>query len=258
MTFASMPPEKLQIQIQKRTPTGNNSNFIRVKLHYPKPNTIRLLLNGQIVDPILLTDVSNTASGVLKDLNNSECGSHYYFYTNYTTEFVVTEDANCLLTVELAESVQLTTHFSININDFFNSANAITNFINNLAALLQITDTSRIKVVGVHSGSTNISTVITGSASPTDPSVASIANNAQSSAVASGLGNIGLGNVIGYNVAYQPLTETTESSEANIGLIAGVAAAGVLLVVGAIITVVCCMRRRAKVVEMTITNDEFA
>jgi len=67
-----MPPEKLQIQIQKRTPTGNSHNFIRVKLHYPKPNTIRLLdKNGAIIDPILLTDVNNTASGVLKDLNTS-------------------------------------------------------------------------------------------------------------------------------------------------------------------------------------------
>lgn len=260
MTFASMPPEKLQVQIQKRTPTGNNSNFIRVKLHYPKPNTIRLLLNGQIVDPILLTDVNNTASGVLKDLNNSECGSHYYFYTNYTTEFVVTEDANCLLTVELAESVQLTTHFSININDFFSSANAITNFINNLAALLQITDTSRIKVVGVHSGSTSIVAAVSASiTNSADPTLQQVANNAQNSAVVAGLSTIGLGNVIGFTAVYQPLTETTEeASEANIGLIAGVAVAGVLLVVGAIITLVCCMRRRAKVVEMTITNDEFA
>ena len=94
-----MPPEKLQIQLQRRTPTGNNSNYIRVKLHYPKPNSIRILLNNQILDPILLTDVNNTASGVLKDLNTRQCGSYYYFYTNYTTEFIVTEDPNCLLTI---------------------------------------------------------------------------------------------------------------------------------------------------------------
>ena len=72
--------------MQKRTPSGDNSKWIRIKLHYPRPNSIRITdINNNIIDPILLTDFNNTASGVKEDLNTSECGSYYYFYTNYTT-----------------------------------------------------------------------------------------------------------------------------------------------------------------------------
>lgn len=49
----------------------------------------------------------------------------------------------------------------MNISEFFLSNNSITNFINNLCALLNIVDTSRVKVVGVHSGSVSVTTVIT-------------------------------------------------------------------------------------------------
>ena len=55
----------------------------------------------------------------------------------------------------------------MNISEFFNSNNVLTNFINNLCALLNIVDTSRVKVVGVHSGSTNVTTVISPSTSTT-------------------------------------------------------------------------------------------
>lgn len=162
-----------------------------------------------------------------------------------------------MLTVELSESVQLTTHFSININDFFSSTNAITNFINNLAALLQITDTSRIKVVGVHSGSTTIVTSVTNPVSgSTDPLTApQIIAAANTPAFSSGLNTVGLGNLLGYSATYQPLVDTTtEKSSTSTGLIVGVAMAGVIIVVGVIITVICCMRRRAKVVEGVVTN----
>lgn len=127
-----------------------------VRLHYPRPNSIRLSYKNAIVDPILLTDLSNTASGLKENINTSQCGSHAYFFTNYTITFVVTEAIDCLVTIELTESIQLTTHFSMDIADFFNSANPITNFINNLCALLNIVDTSRVKVVGVFSGSTTV------------------------------------------------------------------------------------------------------
>jgi hypothetical protein len=47
----------------------------------------------------------------------------------------------------------------MNINDFFNN-NVLSTFISNLAALLGITDTSRVKVVGVVSGSISVTTII--------------------------------------------------------------------------------------------------
>ena len=40
MTFTSMPPLELHLQLQKRTPLGNNSHWTMVKLRYPFPNSI--------------------------------------------------------------------------------------------------------------------------------------------------------------------------------------------------------------------------
>lgn len=262
MTFASEPPHKLQVQVQKRTPTGDNNNWLRIKLHYPRPNSIRLTdINNQVLDPILLTDVNNTASGVMSDLDITKCGSYYYFYTNYTVEFVVTEDPACLVQVELTETIQLTTHFSMPIDQFFNNSNSVTNFINNLCALLNIVDTSRVKVVGVHSGSFIVTSTITpnnsASADASLPVIASTLTTATSSgSFASAMGSVGLGSVTQVSSTYYPITTETTEESTSVGLIVGIAIAGVFLVAGVIITVICCMRKRAKVIEEIFTHEE--
>lgn len=93
MTFLSEPPHKLILQLQQRTidSVGHPYNWVQFRLHYPRPNSIRLRLNNKIVDPILLTDVNHTTSGLREPLNVSKCGSHAYLYTNYTISFVITE-----------------------------------------------------------------------------------------------------------------------------------------------------------------------
>jgi hypothetical protein len=99
MSFASQPPHQLQIQLQKRNPSGNNSNYITVRIYYPVPNMIRVVQNGLIIDPILLTDFNNTTPGVSQNMNVSKCGSNIFFYNNNTISFVVTEDLDCVLSV---------------------------------------------------------------------------------------------------------------------------------------------------------------
>jgi len=174
---------------------------------------------------------------------------------------VVTEDPNCLITIELTESIQLTTHFSLPIDQFFSNSNPVTNFINNLCALLNIVDTSRVKVVGVHSGSTIVTTSITPSTqNVSDPSVQTISNTAQtninSGSYSAAMSGIGLGNVIQATSAYYPLNDSSEDEGSSIGLIIGIAIACVILVAGIIITVICCIRKRAKVVEEIVTIEE--
>lgn len=85
-----MPPVNLQLQIQKRTPQGNNSNYVVVKLHYPLPNSIRVQVRGTEIAPILLTELNSTTTGLPSSINTSICGSNAYFYDNYTIHFVVT------------------------------------------------------------------------------------------------------------------------------------------------------------------------
>lgn len=154
-TFTAMPPVKMQYQIQKRKPLGISENYIVAKIHYPMPNMIQVKVNGVVMDPVLITD-----SGLKRPLNKSLCGDNVYFYTNYTSHFVVTEDLNCLVNIALTDTIQLTTHFAMNASDFFTNT-AQSTFITNLCALLGITDTSRVKIVGVVTGSTIVTTSIT-------------------------------------------------------------------------------------------------
>ena len=275
MSFTAQPPAELQVQIQKRQPLGERNHYIIARIYYPLPNSIRVKFNNKIVDPILLTDYNNTAAGTQKDLNTSQCGSNIYYYTNRTISFVVTSEIDCIITVEVTESIQLTTHFAADISTFFSSNSTITNFINNLCALLQITDTSRVKIVGVFNGSTTITTSITpttnNSGTGTATDMSTITNNintaSSSGALASGLSGIGLGNVLGVTSVYnsapvgssygvQPSNDSGSASNGSlsVGMIAGIAVAGVVLLVGVVFTTIYLLRRRSKVVEEIVSH----
>ena len=191
MTFASEPPEKLEVQIQKRTPTGDNNNYAIFKLHYPKPNSIRVSKGGVEVDPKLVK-----TSGV-EPLNTSNCGDNVYFYNNYTIIFVVTEAKDCLITVYLTETVQLTTHFAMNASAFYSNSSMQTKFIDRLSALLGITDQSRVKIVGVYDGSAIVVSTVSGPTANDTTSTQQVSQNAQN-AINSGtfsttMKNAGLG-----------------------------------------------------------------
>jgi len=120
MSFASNPPNDMRLQLQKRTPGGNNSDWIIVKLYYPFP--ISLLDNNS-----------------QQKLDTTKCGSNIFYYFNYTIHFVITGDTNCMVRVTLTNSVQLTLHFSMDINDFF-SSNGATRLVDRMCAILHIND----------------------------------------------------------------------------------------------------------------------
>ena len=121
---------------------------------YPKPNSIRVEVGGQTIRPISLLDNNGEGS-----LNTSLCGSNKFFYQNYTIHFVVTGDPNCLVRVSLINSIQLTARFAMNIDNFFRD-DGVTKFINRMCALLRINDTSRLKIVGIYTGSVKLISII--------------------------------------------------------------------------------------------------
>ena len=73
--------------------------------------------------------------------------------------FVVTGDPKCLVRVTLTNSIQLTAKLDMSIDDFYKN-DGVTLFIDRMCAVLGITDTSRVKVVGVYTGSVNIVSLI--------------------------------------------------------------------------------------------------
>ena len=55
----------------------------------------------------------------------------------------------------MTNTIQLTTKFDMDISKFY-SEDGVTKFIDRMCALLGITDTSRVKVVGVYEGSVEL------------------------------------------------------------------------------------------------------
>lgn len=94
----------------------------------------------------------------------------------------MTGDPNCMVRVSLTNNIQLTTKFEMKMDDFLKDDGA-TKFINRLAALLKINDTSRIKIVGVYPGSVNVITFIEPEPVPLSASTTN-SNAAQAAAIA--------------------------------------------------------------------------
>jgi len=154
MTYSSQPPSDSRFQIQKRLlPTGNDSDWVIIRIYYPLPNALEVLVKNTtgtdiIVKPFLIQN------GAPVDLRNhvGTCGANNFHYENGTIEFVVNGKANCQVRVRLSSYVKLTARLSIPVMDFFNN-NGPTTFITNICAFLNI-DPGRLKIVGLRDGST--------------------------------------------------------------------------------------------------------
>jgi hypothetical protein len=155
----------------------------------------------------------------------------------------------------------------MNINDFFNSNSSLTNFINSLCALLNIVDTSTVKVVGVYSGSVTLVAEITPpvSTNSSTPSLTTT-NTVLNAAIASGsfgtaMNGAGLPGYMGASSIYNILNPDSSSASAsssgstNVGLIVGLVMAGLTLVIGSVVTFICCIRRRSKVAEKMVSHE---
>ena len=145
-------------QLQQRTTLpGDSHHWIVLSIYFPIQNSIRIFVNGQRQSPIITTDI--TASHLRRELNTSLCGDNIYFLKNSTIKIVVTSAQDCLITLSVADSIELSATFDITPSAFMTDS-VMNSYIDNIANLLSITDLSRIKIVGVHTGSTVVDTVI--------------------------------------------------------------------------------------------------
>jgi len=160
MTYASQPPSDSRFQIQKRLlPTGKSSDWAIIRIYYPIPNSIEVLVKNTTGSDILVKPYP-IRSGVAVDLTTKTdiCGANTFFYENGTIEFVVNGINNCQVRVRLSSFIQLSARIDIPIADFY-SNNGATSFITNICAFLGI-DTGRMKIVGVREGSTVVNAII--------------------------------------------------------------------------------------------------
>ena len=91
---------------------------------------------------------------------------------------MVTGDPNCKVRVTLTNSIQLTAKLDMSIDQFYKN-DGMTLFIDRICAVLGITDTSRVKVVGVFTGSVNIVSLI-------EPAVVPVGQSTTADATATG------------------------------------------------------------------------
>lgn len=80
------------------------------------------------------------------------CGANKYYFKHRTIDFVINSQPGCRPRLTITNSIQLTAKFNMNIDDFYRM-DGRTQFIDRIAALLNLQDRSRIKVVGVYRGS---------------------------------------------------------------------------------------------------------
>lgn len=81
------------------------------------------------------------------------CGSYKYVYSKKYLEFILTTD--CKIRMSFVNSVKASVRLDQAVGDFF-TTNGTGKFIDKMCLILGITDTSRLKIVGVYKGSTVI------------------------------------------------------------------------------------------------------
>jgi len=147
----------------------------------------------------------------------------------------------------------------------FFTNNIKSKFISNLCALLRISDTSRVVIVGVRTGSV----IIVASILP-DPAAPVVANGdptlSQTSSLVTSMINdgslaTGLSSGVGSDVlgvsstlytlssSDQQSSSSSSSSSTKFGLLIGVVIGGVALLTIAVVLLFYCLRKRAKIFE---------
>ncbi len=203
-------------------------------------------------------------------MNTSLCGSNKFFYKNYTIHFVVTGDINCKVRVSLTNSIQLTARFAMNINDFFRD-DGQTRFINRMCALLSINDTSRVKIVGIYTGSIQIISIISPPSIPLEQStqadlvaqyaLVSVMQEKLNELVENGafktqMADAGLGEltdvssiILGEDPLQKQLTPEEENKNST-GMIVGVVIGSTATVCLAVVAIVFYIRKKSKVMNV--------
>lgn len=160
----------------------------------------------------------------------------------------------------MTDTIQLTTHFSMNISDFMTDT-VRSSYLNNLCALLHINDTSRVVIVGVYTGSVIVvasilpnpsAAVAPGADTSMSGTAALVASMISDSSLAGGLAS-GMGyQVLGVSSTFYVLPSTSSSSnssssQTNVGLIVGVVIGGVIFLICCVLLFFYCLRKRAKI-----------
>jgi hypothetical protein len=141
--------------------TQNDSDWVIYHVQSENPATMTILVedplnpdSGKVIKEPILLEVDEELD---MSKYTGECGANYYRASDRMLWFVVRGN-NCKVTVEYANSLQLSTRLNIDPETFWDSG-GIADFKQKLMALLEI-PADRIRIVGIRRGSTIVDTVI--------------------------------------------------------------------------------------------------
>ena len=151
VNFTGTIPNGLKWQLQG----ASGSESVVVEYGYTNPQSVRVTnLLGDIIKPKFIQSASETNQ--LADTD--PCGANIYEIQNRRISLKLTGDQNCVLAVNLVNSIQASVRYDISISEFF-AQNGPAAFIDKVAAILNINPAS-IRIVEIRSGSTIIEAFI--------------------------------------------------------------------------------------------------
>ncbi|KAL4484574.1 hypothetical protein ABPG74_019751 [Tetrahymena malaccensis] len=144
IAYNGLNPYNIIHRIQQRTNdnVGEPNIWVIFTLQYQVPNNIEVSVDGSsVIDPYLPSDNVDLTT------KTNICGANTYNSQTRTVQFVINGAANCLVRVQVLDTVRLKVSVNIPIQQFFQNNNKFS-FISAVASFLGISDYSRIKIVG--------------------------------------------------------------------------------------------------------------
>ncbi|EAR99597.2 IPT/TIG domain protein (macronuclear) [Tetrahymena thermophila SB210] len=144
--YNGLNPYNIFHRIQQRTNdnAGEADKWVVFTYTYQIPMNIEVSIDGgKVVDPYLVSD--NVDLTKKADI----CGANIYDWQTRTVQFVINGRADCLVRVQVLDTVRIHVKVVLKVEEFFSETNKAS-FISKVASFLGIADYSRIKVVGAN------------------------------------------------------------------------------------------------------------
>ncbi|KAL4508253.1 hypothetical protein ABPG72_003557 [Tetrahymena utriculariae] len=144
--YNGLNPYNIFHRIQQRTNdnVGEADKWVVFTYTYQVPMNIEVSIDGgKVVEPYLVSDKIDLTKKV--DI----CGANIYDWQTRTVQFVINGRADCLVRVQVLDTVRIHVKVVLKVEEFFSDNNKAS-FISKVASFLGIADYSRIKVVGTN------------------------------------------------------------------------------------------------------------
>ncbi len=121
LSYSANPPLESRYQIQKRQlPSGNENDWIVVKIKYPSPMWAEVVASNDSMSESSVSPIP-LVNNILEDIGTSHqenCGANVYDSAHNEVTFVVNGKSNCKVRIRLRNAVRLLLTFNTTFLSF--------------------------------------------------------------------------------------------------------------------------------------------